>query len=524
MRKGYLDVIPVAGVKDKRAQKRWVVLNPNGEGGVCLDHYDSEYFQTTGSIRSSTPLRNCRNFEVSKSSPYTFEFTCNAGSYKFGCDSREEAEGWVQDIIRAMAQERMKSSSASGLSRSQPNASSPETSGIFSVTLKQNQVAKRLKLTGKYNLRITLKNLTLREEGSDVRVATWTYDQLRQFTAYKNRIEIEAGRRAETGPGVYIFMSSHAEEIGQLMTRNIKAIDEKIKRLSEAEAALAKEKEKHLPDPFENPSYVDNPLPQVHRGKDKGEPSHEPFENPNYVENPYFIQDSPSSDRRGEVDGIKAQSKFTSHDYEEVEFQHNPGAANVKAGAGPHYASVEGQHGHNASSVLLVEDYITMQEARLNALSLGQPLTDANTPPRPVREKTYAKVNKPPKSLTPDTRHGQSSPNVAAARPEKGPGGEQDSEYMLINQNPSYVSTPHTNTAEVVYKKSPWLEDPTGNTVYERVLHIADSEIEEVTFPESLIQGEGANCDGECSTSAEPKEYAGHFEEIDKMWNETWNK
>ena len=91
-----------------------------------------------------------------------------------------------------------------------------------------------------------------------MRVATWTYDQLRKFTAYKNRIEMEAGRRSETGPGEYIFLTPRAEEISQLMTSNIKRIDEKIKRINAA--ASEKEKSKVPHDPFENPCYVDNPL------------------------------------------------------------------------------------------------------------------------------------------------------------------------------------------------------------------------------------------------------------------------
>lgn len=48
--------------------------------GVCLDQYDSEYFETTGSIRCSVSLKNCRHIEASKSSPYTFEFTSNIGN------------------------------------------------------------------------------------------------------------------------------------------------------------------------------------------------------------------------------------------------------------------------------------------------------------------------------------------------------------------------------------------------------------------------------------------------------------
>lgn len=95
-----------------------------------------------------------------------------------------------------------------------------------------------------------------------MRVATWTYDQFRTFTSYKNRIEIEAGRKSETGPGVYIFMTPRAEEISQLMTSNIKTLDEKIKRMNA-------EKEKRT-DPFENPNYSDNLFPLTNSHALKG--------------------------------------------------------------------------------------------------------------------------------------------------------------------------------------------------------------------------------------------------------------
>lgn len=94
----------------------------------------------------------------------------------------------------------------------------------------------------------------MHEEESDARVATWTYDQFRTFTSYKNRIEIDAGRRSETGPGLYIFLTPRAEEICQLMTTNIKTLEEKIERMN-----AAKEREK--PDPFENPNYNDSLFP-----------------------------------------------------------------------------------------------------------------------------------------------------------------------------------------------------------------------------------------------------------------------
>lgn len=112
---------------------------------MFLDQYDSEYFETTGSVRCSIPLINCRNLEVSKSSPHTFEFTCNAGKYtmgvwliltrpsqghfRFGCSSREEADGWLKEIRRATSHERMKASDSVRV-QSDATSCSPATSGM----------------------------------------------------------------------------------------------------------------------------------------------------------------------------------------------------------------------------------------------------------------------------------------------------------------------------------------------------------------------------------------------------------
>ncbi|KAL5471088.1 hypothetical protein EMCRGX_G029164 [Ephydatia muelleri] len=483
MQRGYLDVTHyTAGDKDKRAQKRWVVLNLEGEeGGVFLDQYDSEYFETTGSVRCSIPLINCRNLEVSKSSPHTFEFTCNAGKYTMGSDA---------------------------------TSCSPATSGTFIVTLKQNQVAKRLKFTGRYNLRITLRKISLHEEESDVRVATWTYDQFRTFTSYKNRIEIEAGRKSETGPGVYIFMTPRAEEISQLMTSNIKTLDEKIKRMNA-------EKEKRT-DPFENPNYSDNlfPLTNSHALKvemGKGTVPHYPFDNASYEENA-FRMDSPANHHRLEPNGIGTyQGKGKDHDYEEVEFLPNPAPQKVPAEqkyAEPYANTTAAKE----QDVQVVEDYIKMQEARMNALTLVSSVGGneaVSAAPRLPGEHLYAKLNRPPKPLTAYKKEGPRSPN-GAARPEKGTASgqsvnsaysqedfENHPEYITVNPNQSYVPA-----------EQPHLEACIGRVQVPASL-LFETDDQSVALIDDGIAAS--------TTTTEPNKYAGHFEEIDKMWNETWN-
>lgn len=93
----------------------------------------------------------------------------------------------------------------------------------FDVTLKQNDDTKRLNLKSKYRLHVSSVCLMLEDLEKQEPKYKWYYDQLRRYGKTGNDFTIEAGRRSDSGPGIFVFMH---EDSGRIL----KSIDKLTKR------------------------------------------------------------------------------------------------------------------------------------------------------------------------------------------------------------------------------------------------------------------------------------------------------
>ena len=92
---------------------------------------------------------------------------------------------------------------------------------MCTVTLKQNASAISAGLVGTYDLEITPTEVRLVEINQTVPIVVWTYKEIKAFSMDKNAFTLEVGRRAQTGPGEFVFCTRCSEEVYKVIEHNI---------------------------------------------------------------------------------------------------------------------------------------------------------------------------------------------------------------------------------------------------------------------------------------------------------------
>ena len=96
--------------------------------------------------------------------------------------------------------------------------------GTYRVTLEQNETARRMNLTGAYNLEITQTKISLVAANSRTSMAVWRYKNIKTYGRGSGKVNIETGKVAETGAGNFVFLTSCSKEIFGVIHNNIKKL------------------------------------------------------------------------------------------------------------------------------------------------------------------------------------------------------------------------------------------------------------------------------------------------------------
>ena len=123
------------------------------------------------------------------------------------------------------------------------------TPGTYRVTLEQTETAKRLNLTGVYNLEISPRGISLIASSTETTIAVWQYKQIKSYAKSKEQLTLHFGRSSSTGPGKLTFHSTCTREMFGVLHRNIKKLRTAMEKAredsvrSEVEQIKAKQKE-----------------------------------------------------------------------------------------------------------------------------------------------------------------------------------------------------------------------------------------------------------------------------------------
>ncbi|KAF3693740.1 Docking protein 3 Downstream of tyrosine kinase 3 [Channa argus] len=85
----------------------------------------------------------------------------------------------------------------------------------FQVTVQSTEASRRCKLAGKYLVSLQKEAVNLLDNNSGHIIYSWPYRLLRKFGQVEGGFSIEAGRRCESGKGVFTFLSPHGPLIFQ---------------------------------------------------------------------------------------------------------------------------------------------------------------------------------------------------------------------------------------------------------------------------------------------------------------------
>lgn len=236
--------LPVTS-KFKRWAKRWFVLyDGTATEAVHIDYYENESKQLSNSDRKTIPLRGYEDLQQipgDETHTFVFEFTTQIGRHVFACDSQAHLNQWVEAIKEAVTRDRVRTRKAKSRSvhrdEEDGHADVP-LSGTYRVFVDENETAERLNLSGGYNLEVTPEHITLTSSDSKVQIARWYYKELKNYGKKTGLVSFEAGKKAGTGEGKFIFKSSCSRELFKVLDVNIRRLcQEKI--LKDKQEAIA---------------------------------------------------------------------------------------------------------------------------------------------------------------------------------------------------------------------------------------------------------------------------------------------
>ncbi|XP_047441556.1 docking protein 2 [Mugil cephalus] len=89
----------------------------------------------------------------------------------------------------------------------------------FKVTVQSTEASRRCRLTGEYLVCPDIEAVTLLDISTGYTIYSWPYCLLRKFGQVEAGFSIEAGRRCDSGAGVFTFLTRHGSQIFQVISK-----------------------------------------------------------------------------------------------------------------------------------------------------------------------------------------------------------------------------------------------------------------------------------------------------------------
>ncbi|XP_037800488.1 docking protein 2-like [Penaeus monodon] len=161
--------------------------------------------------------------KVAPSGPLSFQVSIKDQVNDFSVDSREERNAWVrmiQDVFFQPQQDAGSTTKVSAeaiVSENDIYISADEVMREFTVTIGA-ETRSKLAVDGQMRLLIEDGHITLiTPEGK--RVMRWSMGQLRRFGYRTNDFHLEAGRKSESGEGVFSFVTTQGRQIHAMVSK-----------------------------------------------------------------------------------------------------------------------------------------------------------------------------------------------------------------------------------------------------------------------------------------------------------------
>uniref|UniRef100_A0A7M4F9W5 Docking protein 3 n=1 Tax=Crocodylus porosus TaxID=8502 RepID=A0A7M4F9W5_CROPO len=134
----------------------------------------------------------------------------------------EQPDEWVAQLCQLAFQVHNRASPSSGLHMEENTIySSWHAPNEFPVLLLRTEASTRCGLSGRYLLAVLPERLVLKELQTRQPLFAWPYPFLRKFGQDQAVLSFEAGRRCDSGEGVFTLSTGHAAEICSLISAAI---------------------------------------------------------------------------------------------------------------------------------------------------------------------------------------------------------------------------------------------------------------------------------------------------------------
>ncbi|KAL0830752.1 hypothetical protein ABMA28_002876 [Loxostege sticticalis] len=213
--------------KKKTWQQKYCILyNASKQGIERLEIYDHKEEATSASaaIPKIITLENC--IKITHSSPNTITILTKSITQQVSAQSEAETLEWVT-ALQSVA---FRSKDPNPISCDEDNdlyCSSGE--GVFSVKMCTSEASSRCGLEPiRYLLVLTATAIELRDVNDNKLYATWPYRYIRRYGYRQGKFTFEAGRKCDTGEGIFHLEHPNQSEIFKCLSLKMKTMKQMI--------------------------------------------------------------------------------------------------------------------------------------------------------------------------------------------------------------------------------------------------------------------------------------------------------
>lgn len=225
-KEGYLWFPPhgVLGQLKKSWHKKYCQLFKCSKHGIDrLEVFDSEEEVGKTSSNIIITLENCIKImqDAQKHQSNVFVVITKSSSYYFSANSEEEMHDWIHAFQMIAFKDNV---SRQTIEEDNDLYCSSGDAGIFSVRLVYSEASARCGLNEGhyYILAVTPVALQLHDSDKEQVLYTWPYRYIRRYGYRSGKFTFEAGRKCESGEGVFHFEHSNQQEIFRCISSKMK--------------------------------------------------------------------------------------------------------------------------------------------------------------------------------------------------------------------------------------------------------------------------------------------------------------
>uniref|UniRef100_H2ZKF1 IRS-type PTB domain-containing protein n=1 Tax=Ciona savignyi TaxID=51511 RepID=H2ZKF1_CIOSA len=197
----------------KKSSKKYAALHARTQKPPRLEIFDNkESFEKNGK-KQIVNLENCSPLEADSNS-CAIRITVESKTLSITLDNYEEYSAWLSDLNFTLF----------GYSSGSEYYSVLDDAQLYDVVIHETDVARRLHLKGSYYLYVSLEEVELLNKQTKKSVIKWPLYQLRKYGRDKQEFSLEAGRRCQSGEGMFYFKTDQYNAIFQEVEHNVKAL------------------------------------------------------------------------------------------------------------------------------------------------------------------------------------------------------------------------------------------------------------------------------------------------------------